>query len=124
MSQETGYCPRCQTKVLLIRERIDACLAIVLLIFTGGIGLIIYLAIHYSKPKQHCIHCGNKILISQTSSPYTYQAQPQIQNTSPTTPSKATEEVLGFRPNFCAFCGEKVKAGTNYCENCGSKVVL
>jgi hypothetical protein len=121
---ETGFCPRCQTSVLLVRERIDACLAIVLLIFTGGIGLIIYLAIYYSKPKQHCIHCGTKVTLPQTPTAYTYQPQPQIQNASPTTPSNTAEEVLGARPKFCAFCGEKIKVGTNFCENCGSKVVF
>jgi hypothetical protein len=124
MSQETGYCPRCKTNVLLIRERIDTCLAIVLLIFTGGIGLIIYLAIYYSKPKDHCIHCQGKVTISPVSPSYTHQPQPQIQSTATTTPSKETEEVLGFRPNFCAYCGEKIRPGTNFCENCGSKVVI
>ncbi len=121
---ETSFCPRCQQKVLLTRERIDTCLAVVLLIFTGGIGLIIYLAIYYSKPKQHCIHCGTKVTLSQTSTSYTYPVQPQIQNNSSTAPTNTTEEILGASPNFCAFCGEKINPGTNFCENCGSKVVF
>ena len=42
----SGWCPRCQQNVLLTREEIDTCLAVVLLIFTAGIGLLIYLAIY------------------------------------------------------------------------------
>jgi hypothetical protein len=121
---ETGFCSRCNSNVLLVRERIDVCLAVVLLIFTGGIGLIIYLAIYYSKPKEHCIHCQGKVTVSPISTSYTQQTQPPIQKTSPSRSSKETEEVLGFRPNFCAYCGEKIRPGTNFCENCGSKVVL
>lgn len=119
---ETAYCPRCQQNVLLIREKIDTCLAIILLIFTGGIGLIIYLAIYYSKPKQHCIHCGTKVTISQTPTSYSYQSSPQIQNTFISEPVNQTEEVLGARPNYCAFCGEKIEDGTKFCQNCGSQI--
>ncbi|MFX0002896.1 MAG: zinc-ribbon domain-containing protein [Candidatus Hodarchaeota archaeon] len=122
MSQETGYCPRCQTKVLLTREKIDTCLAVILLIFTGGIGLIIYLAVHYSKPKQHCIHCGTKISVLINSYPYTNQSQSEAQNALYNTSTNSSEEVLGVRPNFCAFCGEKVEVGTRFCQNCGSKI--
>ena len=122
MSQETGYCPRCQQKVLLTREKIDACLAVILLIFTGGIGLIIYLAVYYNKPKSHCVHCGTKIKELQTI-PYTHQSQPQIQNSLSPTHINSNEQILGARPNYCAFCGEKIDVGMNYCQNCGSKVV-
>jgi DNA-directed RNA polymerase subunit RPC12/RpoP len=120
---ETSYCPRCQQKVLLTREKIDICLAVILLIFTGGIGLIIYLAIRYNKPKQHCIHCGTKVTAFQNLTPYTYHSQAQIQNSSNVVPLKTSDEILGAKPNFCAFCGEKIEIGTNFCQNCGSKIL-
>ncbi len=118
----TGYCNRCNQEVLLKREEIDTCLAIVLLIFTAGIGLLIYLAIYYSKPEDRCVHCGNKITTFQTPSPYTYQPQPQIQQSAYSTPVNTSEEITGSRPNFCSLCGEKLNPGTSYCPNCGSQI--
>jgi hypothetical protein len=53
-----GFCSHCNQKVLLKRQDIDVCLAIILLIFTAGIGLLIYLIIYYSKKENQCIHCG------------------------------------------------------------------
>ncbi|MEE9378056.1 MAG: zinc-ribbon domain-containing protein [Candidatus Lokiarchaeia archaeon] len=116
----TGWCPRCQQNVLLKREEIDTCLAIILLIFTAGIGLIIYLAVYYSRPEQNCIHCGYKITALQTQSPYT--SQPQIQQSSYPTPANISEEVTGVKPNFCALCGEKLDMGIKFCPNCGSQI--
>jgi len=116
----TGYCPRCQQNVLLIREEIDTCLAIVLLIFTAGIGLLIYLAIYYSKPEEYCVHCRTRITAFQTSIPYTQQ--PQIQQTSYTTPGNITEQFTGEKYNFCALCGEKLDIGAKFCQNCGSQI--
>ncbi|MFX1418331.1 MAG: zinc-ribbon domain-containing protein [Promethearchaeota archaeon] len=118
----TGWCPRCQQNVLLKREEIDTCLAIILLIFTAGIGLIIYLAIYYSRPEENCIHCGTKITTPQHPSPYTYQSQPQAQQSTYSTPVSVPEEVTGAIPNFCALCGEKLDVGAKFCQNCGSQI--
>ncbi len=118
----TGWCQRCQQKVLLKREEIDTCLAIVLLIFTAGIGLLIYLAIYYSKAEDRCIHCGAKVTSLQAHSPYTYQTQAPIQPPSYTTPVNASEEITGSRPNFCSLCGEKLDPGIKFCPNCGGQV--
>jgi hypothetical protein len=118
----TGYCPRCQQNVLLKREEIDTCLAIVLLIFTAGIGLLIYLAIYYSRPEQHCIHCGALITTiqytAQQSSQPTYQQPTQTYLNAPTSPNQVT----GANPNFCALCGEKLDMGAKFCQNCGSQI--
>ena len=118
----TGWCPRCQQNVLLKREEIDTCLAVILLIFTIGIGLIIYLAIYYSRPEENCIHCGAKITSPQHSSPYTYESQPHVQQSSYPTPVNVSEEVTGAIPNFCALCGEKLDVGAKFCQNCGSQI--
>ncbi|MFX1389206.1 MAG: zinc-ribbon domain-containing protein [Promethearchaeota archaeon] len=114
----TGWCPRCQQNVLLKREEIDACLAIILLIFTAGIGLIIYLAIYYSHPEENCIHCGTKITAIQYPTQPSYQSSPPqstMQNISP-------EQVKGAPANFCALCGEKLDIGAKFCQNCGSQI--
>lgn len=116
----TGWCPRCQQNVLLKREEIDTCLAIILLIFTAGIGLIIYLAIYYSRPEENCVHCGAKITALQTQSPYT--SQPQIQQSPYSAPASIPEEVTGVISNFCPLCGEKLDMGIKFCPNCGSQI--
>ena len=96
----TGYCPRCQQNVLLKREEIDTCLAIILLIFTAGIGLLIYLAIYYSKAEDRCIHCGAKITALQSPSPYTYQTQAPAQQLPSSTPVNASVFLILFRPSL------------------------
>ena len=116
-----GFCNRCNQQVLLSRKEIDVCLAIILLIFTVGIGLLIYLAIYYSKPEDRCIHCGTQIT--------RYPAQNQfiesrtqyqtIQNTlSPEEPEKIPEDI----PKFCALCGDKISHMDRFCSNCGGKI--
>lgn len=128
----TGYCPHCQQNVLLTREDIDICLAIILLIFTAGIGLIIYLAIYYSRPEDKCVHCGTRINPIQQQPvgqiPYQDQAQknPYIYQSQPTqgyTASSGFEEFKEEEPLFCAYCGEKLEVkGIKFCPNCGNKV--
>ncbi len=123
----TGFCPRCNQNVLLTRQDIDTCLAIVLLIFTAGIGLIIYLIWYYSKEENTCVHCKTKITVSQPQSQFAYQSQSQnLQRGSYSAPAPApvgvTEEITGDMPSFCSLCGEKLEAGVKYCPNCGSKV--
>jgi len=128
----TGYCPHCQQNVLLTREDIDVCLAIILLIFTAGIGLIIYLAIYYSRAEDKCVHCGTRITALQTQpvgqipyqqqtqqNPYTYQTQPTQEDTA----TSSVEEFKGESPFFCVYCGEKLEfEGIKFCPNCGNKV--
>jgi len=96
-------------------------LAIILLIFTAGIGLIIYLAVYYSRQEVRCAHCGTQITISQSQKSYTYQPQMLTQSTLSPTPGNISEEIKGEMPNFCPLCGEKLELGTKFCPNCGSK---
>jgi hypothetical protein len=128
----TGYCPHCQQNVLLTREDIDICLAIILLIFTAGIGLIIYLTIYYSRPEDKCVHCRTRVSPIQTQPvgqiphqdqaqpyPYTYQTQP----TQGYTASSSVEGIREEEPLFCVYCGEKLKVkGIKFCPNCGNKI--
>ena len=112
----TGYCPRCSQDVLLTREEINWGVALLLLCFTGGIGLIIYLVIFYSKPEDRCIHCNTRVLS---------RAQQHTQVIEPSTPSanheiKVTESES---PKYCPFCGEQLESSNvRFCSNCGTKV--
>ncbi|MFX0080337.1 MAG: zinc-ribbon domain-containing protein [Candidatus Hodarchaeota archaeon] len=117
----TGFCPRCNQNVLLTRKDFDTCLAIILLIFTAGIGLIIYLAVYYSRGEDRCVHCGTQITLAPSQKSYSYQPQTQTQSTLSPTPVSISEEIRGGIPNFCPLCGEKLELGTKFCPNCGSK---
>ena len=112
----TGYCPRCKQDVLLTREEINWGVAILLLCFTGGIGLIIYLIIYYSKPQDRCIHCNARVLsrapqYSQIVEPITPQPQQKLEN------------IENNSPKYCPFCGEQLESSNvKFCSNCGTKV--
>jgi len=121
-SNPTGFCPRCNQNVLLMRKDFDTCLAIMLLIFTAGIGLIIYLAVYYGRKEDRCVHCGTQISIPPSQQSYTYQPRMQTQSTVSPRPGNISEEIQGELPNFCALCGEKLEPGIKFCPNCGSKI--
>ena len=103
----TGYCPKCRQNVLLTRQKMDFCIALMLLIFTAGFGLIIY---YYARDKNRCVHCGsfcqfmipeNQVLNSETQS----------------------SEIRGISANFCNFCGLELENETvKTCPNCESKI--
>ena len=118
----TGYCEHCKQNVLLVRRDIDVCLAIILLLFTAGIGLIIYLIIYYSSPKNRCIHCGMVITSQieqklQTKEQLTYiQKEAQKENIQ-------VEVITGEKAHFCPLCGETLdERSQTYCPNCGSEI--
>jgi len=115
-SSPTGFCSRCNQRVLLTRKDFDTCLAILLLIFTV-IGFFIYLAVYYKRKEDRCTHCGTEISISQS-----YTFQPQNQNHSSISPNQGNfpGEIRGILPNYCSLCGEKLEAGIKFCPNCGS----
>lgn len=117
----TGYCPRCRQEVLLTREEINWGVAILLLCFTGGIGLIIYLAVYYSKPQDRCIHCNTRVIsrapqYSQNINIYQNEAVVSNENQN-------VEKIENDRPKYCPFCGEQLESSSiRFCPNCGTKV--
>ena len=115
-----GYCPNCRLNVQLTRKEFNWVLAIILGIFTGGIFLLIYLAIYFSKPEDRCPICGTigqpQIVHAQTSStPQIVQVTPQV-------------EIIEKKPTqgkvaFCTNCGEKLNnPDMKFCTLCGQSV--
>lgn len=118
MVNNIGYCPHCKQNVLLKREDIDVCVAIILFFFTAGIGLIIYLIIYYGKPQNRCVHC-NSIVSPALSEPITTE---KIETPAPPSSysfTSSNKESI----KFCAYCGEPIKSNiTQYCAHCGTKI--
>ncbi|MFX1315089.1 MAG: hypothetical protein ACFE9T_04445 [Promethearchaeota archaeon] len=110
-----SYCPYCKKNVSLSREGINIPLAILLAIFTGGIGLLIYLAIYHKRDKDRCNNCGSQININKA------LVQPYFNQKSSL--KLGMEEVKGDKVYFCPYCGEKLDdRRIKYCSNCGSDV--
>ncbi|MHA2325992.1 MAG: hypothetical protein ACXACB_11365, partial [Promethearchaeota archaeon] len=51
------YCKKCNANVLVREEDFNIVLAVILAIFTGGLGLLIYVAIYLEK-RRKCVHCN------------------------------------------------------------------
>ena len=112
----------------------DVCLAFILLIFTAGIGFIIYLIYYYSKPENRCIHCGTVIepaLVSQAAReqlPYQKENQvipPSLEKSYKAEPSYVPIESTARSTAliYCPLCGAKLSSEhQRFCPNCGSKL--
>jgi len=130
----TGYCPHCEEVVLAKREDIDICLAIILAIFTAGIGLIIYLIIWYSKDENRCVHCNSILRPTdtqyQTTQPQDWQQNSlpreqnpyKIRNSKNALSKEKADVVSGGKTKYCPFCGSDLEMGAKFCPNCGSKI--
>jgi len=130
----SGYCPHCEKIVNAKREDFDICLAIILAIFTGGIGLIIYLIIWYSKEENRCIHCGSRLQPMELNYKDVMRQEKKEKNIPPsqnpyrssTSDNRKSEQepdiISGGESKYCPFCGEAVLPGTKYCPNCGSEM--
>ena len=126
MSNSTGYCPYCKQNVLMVREAVNWALVIVLIIFTGGIGLIVYAIIYFNKVPNYCIHCRSKITSTSTNnakslsqSQYTTQIRPKSEKNVP----DSLENGKAQQQKFCSFCGELIiNREAQFCAHCGSKV--
>jgi hypothetical protein len=117
----TEYCPHCKQRVLLVRKNFDICLALILLIFTAGIGLIIYLIIYYSQPKNRCIHCGTEINLL----PSEFSSESSLQGSQQALIKNHQRDVINEEQKiaYCPFCGIKLdKREQKFCENCGSSL--
>lgn len=101
-------------------------LAIILAIFTGGIGLLIYVAIYLDKSqKPRCIHCdsicyGQKKDNESISKFQINDAvnQPQIEEIS------KVEQQIKEKPLFCYNCGSELdnSANAKFCALCGTSI--
>jgi len=124
------YCPRCETNVLAAREDIDICLALILAIFTAGVGLIIYLVYYYAQDENRCVHCHSMCLPHQTgqeislTSPVTNPYR-QIQETQQVQQVQQLQVVNNDNGgiNFCNNCGSKIsRQNTSFCPFCGTNI--
>jgi len=120
------YCPKCNMNVYAKKNDFNIGLAIILAIFTGGIGLLIYVAIYLDKEhKPRCIHCET-ICYEQKE-----DNQP-ISNYQPVSmPDQSINQEIIIeaqkvegKPKFCYNCGSELNQSENakFCALCGSSI--
>ncbi|MFX1572224.1 MAG: hypothetical protein ACFFB0_05710 [Promethearchaeota archaeon] len=124
MSMSVMYCPHCKMNVFTKKEDFRIGLAILLAIFTGGLGLLIYVAIYLDKPQNRCTNCNHvcephQMITTQSSSNYQLiSTSTQIQNQKPVVKTHMNEEKV----KFCYNCGVELdlREGAKFCPLCGS----
>ncbi|MBY9007610.1 MAG: hypothetical protein KGD63_12740 [Candidatus Lokiarchaeota archaeon] len=130
-----GYCKNCKQNVLLKREKLNIGLIILLIIFTAGIGLLIYVWIHILKEKNLCIHCGTysspiknnekQSLINNQLSVYNKGTLNEINLYTENADSYRRESIIrisGDKINYCPLCGQEIdNKNIDYCSFCGEK---
>ncbi len=118
MSIITAYCPNCEKEVLMAREDINWGLAIFLLIFTGGIGLLIYVVIYVGQDETHCVHCQTICIPVKT----TTATQLTTRKVISLIPQRNLANVSDAK--FCPYCGVKLgeREGISFCALCGAKI--
>ena len=121
-----GYCPYCKQNVLMVREPVNWALVVVLIIFTGGIGLIVYAIIYFNKAPNYCIHCRSKIISDSTNiakSLNSSQSTTQLVHKSENNILNSVVNGKEQQQSFCSFCGEALhNRKAKFCAHCGSKV--
>lgn len=111
------YCPKCEKNVFTKKMKFNIGIAIILVIFTGGIGLLIYMVIYLDKQKR-CINCNafcqDEISDNQTN--LNYQVQKQILNVE--------NQIIDDKTNFCYTCGVTLddRASAKFCAYCGTDI--
>jgi len=121
-----GYCPICKQNVLLVREAVNWSLIIILIIFTGGIGLIVYGIVYFNKTPSRCIHCRSQIAldsISNAQSSTQSQTITRLEQKSDFNAEDYLDDNKTQQLKFCSFCGEALlNKDAMFCAHCGTKV--
>ena len=104
------YCPTCNKNVNTKKNDFNLGLAIFLAIFTGGIGLLIYVAVYLDREhKPRCIHCDS----------ICYE---QMENNQAVSNYQViTTSNQGQSQNFILEA-HKSKGNSKFCHNCGSEL--
>lgn len=116
------YCSNCRKEVATKREEINVALVILLAIFTGGLGLIIYFIIWSNKDKNRCVH--SRTICQYRSSEQLSTEHYQVVNNYGQQQQLSLMEVRQDHANFCPVCGTEVgeRQQINFCAYCGSKI--
>jgi hypothetical protein len=110
-------------KVQTKKMEFNIALAVILAIFTGGIGLLIYVAIYLDREKRpRCVHCNSICYTQANSQPsQTYQLV-STQNQATNQKAVLVTQTINEKAKFCYNCGTELNQGeaARFCPLCGS----
>ncbi len=120
------YCPKCKMNVETKKEDFRVGLAIILVIFTGGLGLLIYAAIYLDKSKNRCVHC-NSVCRAQLVSNQSNSNYQLISSSNQMLSQKAvvqTQTQLVAETKYCYSCGVELdqREDAKFCRFCGTNI--
>ncbi|KKK41817.1 hypothetical protein LCGC14_0496340 [marine sediment metagenome] len=116
------YCSQCKRNVETTIKDINIVLAVLLAIFTGGIGLLIYVAIYLEK-KHKCIHCNSVCKAkTMTNHPVSNYQLISLSNQNQYQETVVGTQLTAIKGKFCYNCGTEldVREVANFCPLCGS----
>ena len=117
------YCTQCNKYVETKRMEFNIALAIFLPIFTGGIGLLIYVAIFIDREKRpRCVHC-NSVCYTQTNiQPSSNYQLITTSNQNQNQKTVLVSQQVGEKAKFCYNCGVELnqREAARFCPLCGT----
>ncbi|MFX1326002.1 MAG: hypothetical protein ACFE8N_13695 [Promethearchaeota archaeon] len=118
------YCPKCERNVATKEQELNIPLAILLAIFTGGLGLLIYLAIYFDK-RHRCVHCNN-VCKTQVINDYPISSYQVVSSSGQVQKQQTVLELqpITGRAKFCYNCGVELSQNeeAKFCPLCGSNI--
>ncbi len=120
------YCPKCNMNVQTKKMEFNIVLVIILAIFTGGIGILIYVAIYLDREKRpRCIHCNSvstaQLVNNQSNSNYQLVSN---SNQMMSQKSVVQTQLLVEGTKFCYSCGTELDQSEDakFCRFCGTGI--
>ena len=121
------YCPKCKMNVETKKMEFNIAIAILLAIFTGGIGLLIYVAIYLDREKRpRCIYC-NSVCSAQLASNQSNSNYQLISNSNQMTNQKSvvqSVQLIEGPVKYCFSCGVELdqREDAKFCRFCGTNI--
>lgn len=117
------YCSQCKKNVETKKMEFNVALAVILAIFTGGIGLLIYVAIYLDREKRpRCIQCNSVCYTRINTQPSSnYQLVSTTNQNMDQKTVLVTQHVDG-KAKFCYNCGIELNQAetAKFCPLCGT----
>lgn len=119
------YCPKCKINVETKKRDFKIGLAIILIIFTGGLGLLIYVAVYLDKVKNRCVHCNSVCNIKLVNNQFNSNYQ-LIGNSNQMTSQKTVvqTQLIDGQVRYCFSCGVELdqREDAKFCRFCGTNI--
>ena len=115
------YCSQCRKNVETKKMEFNVALAVILAIFTGGIGLLIYVAIYLDREKRpRCIQCNSVCYARINTQPSSNYQLVSTTNQNMDQKTVLVTQHVDEKAKFCYNCGIELNQAetAKYCPLC------